>query len=353
MRNKFKIILLLLFLLPCTEVMPNPIKINFFSELMFDSTGWTLELNRAAFEYDFLKKVNGWYLESRSGRAYFKDDLNLDSLNYVIKSGQLSSYLSINRFGDKLTLYDSSGYMEDQIIFGDLSGSAIAAPPLGWSICVTYGWAGSQVFYFDKSPTIGAVNDTSGTVGYIEGFVKDSTGIPVDSARVVYDNEGLVVNPTYIYALTDSTGFYRIEYLARRVYLFALKTGFVTSSDTVQIWPDSVVSTNFELNPNISHVSQDPAAPTVFSLSQNYPNPFNPETIIGYSIGSGTQRVELKVYDVMGRIVTTLVNGYKSAGKYTVKFNGSDGGGSLASGIYFYILSAGDYLLVKKMILLK
>jgi hypothetical protein len=88
--------------------------------------------------------------------------------------------------------------------------------------------------------------------------------------------------------------------------------------------------------------------PVNYSLSQNYPNPFNPTTMISYALPrSGF--VKLTVYDVIGREVKTLVNEYKTAGTYNVAFDGS----SLASGLYIYKITAGDYTGVKKMILVK
>ena len=92
-----------------------------------------------------------------------------------------------------------------------------------------------------------------------------------------------------------------------------------------------------------------------FSLSQNYPNPFNPTTTIKYTIPNVISTkgrnlfVTLKVYDVLGNEVATLVNEEKPAGSYAAKFNGS----RLASGIYFYQIKAGDYTTTKKLILLK
>jgi len=98
--------------------------------------------------------------------------------------------------------------------------------------------------------------------------------------------------------------------------------------------------------------------PNDFSLDQNYPNPFNPTTSIGFRIAE-FGFVSLKVYDILGREVATLVNEDKHAGNYEVEFNGS----GLSSGIYFYKLSvsalpsqdrqAGNYVSVKKMILMK
>jgi len=88
--------------------------------------------------------------------------------------------------------------------------------------------------------------------------------------------------------------------------------------------------------------------PTNYSLAQNYPNPFNPSTKISWqSPVSGRQT--LKVYDVLGKKVVILVDEYKSAGSYEVEFDGS----KLPSGVYFYQLKAGEFLSMKKMLLLK
>ena len=85
-----------------------------------------------------------------------------------------------------------------------------------------------------------------------------------------------------------------------------------------------------------------------FHLSQNYPNPFNPTTVISYQLPV-ISKVQLKVYDVLGREVATLVDEEKPAGSYEVEFNGE----GLTSGVYFYHLKAGDSCLIKKMLLLK
>lgn len=91
------------------------------------------------------------------------------------------------------------------------------------------------------------------------------------------------------------------------------------------------------------------AVPEYFSLYQNFPNPFNPSTSIQYSIGS-PQFVTLKVYDLLGNEVATLVNEDMQAGTHTVKFYTGD---KIASGIYFYQLRAGSDSATKKLIILK
>ncbi len=101
----------------------------------------------------------------------------------------------------------------------------------------------------------------------------------------------------------------------------------------------------------------DSTLPSNFGLSQNYPNPFNPETTIEYTIPADTrlgktlQKVTLKVYDVLGREVATLVDEYKSAGYYNSKLNIKNY--KLPSGVYFYRLQAGVFSQTKKLIVVK
>ncbi|MBX2975584.1 MAG: T9SS type A sorting domain-containing protein [Ignavibacteriaceae bacterium] len=88
--------------------------------------------------------------------------------------------------------------------------------------------------------------------------------------------------------------------------------------------------------------------PTEFSLSQNYPNPFNPSTKISYAIPA-TANVTLKVFDVVGNEVATLVNESKEPGNYEVTFEA----GNLSNGVYFYELKANEFRVVKKLVLMK
>ena len=98
----------------------------------------------------------------------------------------------------------------------------------------------------------------------------------------------------------------------------------------------------------IVSVKEEQAVPIRFVLEQNYPNPFNPLTNIQYVV-SNRQFVTLKVYDVLGKEIATLVNGEKTPGIYLVEFKGAN----LVSGIYLYRLQAGDYVEMKKMVLLR
>ena len=97
-----------------------------------------------------------------------------------------------------------------------------------------------------------------------------------------------------------------------------------------------------------TEVNGDNTIPNTFSLSQNYPNPFNPTTIIQYSIKEVSD-VKLRVYDMLGREVKTLVNQQQSAGRYNIEFNAVN----LSSGVYFYRIEAGNFIDSKKLLLLK
>jgi hypothetical protein len=111
-------------------------------------------------------------------------------------------------------------------------------------------------------------------------------------------------------------------------------------------------------DPNPVNVSQEKETVYSFALFQNYPNPFNPATNIKFNLpntdnplpgGARGGFVTLKVYDVLGNEIATLVNEEKSAGEYEVEFDGSN----LSSGIYFYQLKAGSFVETKKMVLMR
>jgi flagellar hook assembly protein FlgD len=93
--------------------------------------------------------------------------------------------------------------------------------------------------------------------------------------------------------------------------------------------------------------------PERFELYQNYPNPFNPATTISFALPQGSD-VELTVYNVLGRRVRTLTEQYYSSGLYRIEWDGRDSRGQVvASGVYLYRLTAGEYVQQRKMLLVK
>lgn len=148
---------------------------------------------------------------------------------------------------------------------------------------------------------------------------------------------------------------------ARTIILVARTTSSAGSSQTVNLgltdtnqvvayYVTKPFATNFPFG-TVTSIGNQNQTPYVYALSQNFPNPFNPSTVIRYSIAKDGF-VKIKVYDLIGKEVATLVNGNKTAGDYQVEFDVNDWG-KLSSGIYFYKIEAGEFTEVKRMTLIK
>jgi hypothetical protein len=158
------------------------------------------------------------------------------------------------------------------------------------------------------------------------------------------------------YGISNASGNYLINGLAPGSYSVVLdKPGFtpsgsVTATPTYSANGAAVIgSVSFVINEATGVVLQQQSiVPSAFTLDQNFPNPFNPSTTIGYTLpASGF--VTLKIYNILGQEVMTLVNTEQTAGTFRATFNA----GSLASGVYIYRLQVGSSAEMKKMLLLK
>jgi tartrate-resistant acid phosphatase type 5 len=111
---------------------------------------------------------------------------------------------------------------------------------------------------------------------------------------------------------------------------------------------------SFAITDPVTDVSDDKSVlPEAFALGQNYPNPFNPTTVITYSLPAKAD-VTLTVYNLLGQIVKVFKQGEQFAGEHSVTWNATDvNGRAIASGIYFYRLTSGDYAATRKMVLLR
>jgi mannose/cellobiose epimerase-like protein (N-acyl-D-glucosamine 2-epimerase family) len=155
-----------------------------------------------------------------------------------------------------------------------------------------------------------------------------------------YDRQ-LLMNP-----LAFSTDKYRIKEVEKDGTAYN-----DYSADTRVLNLPSGIGGDFKVTYELTnpvYVANQNTAPVEFKLNQNYPNPFNPTTTISYSIAK-SGKVSLKVYDLLGREVTTLINEDQAAGDYRVTFNA----GNLSSGVYFYTMHAGNFSESRKLILLK
>ncbi|CAN5635721.1 hypothetical protein BH10BAC5_BH10BAC5_01060 [soil metagenome] len=149
---------------------------------------------------------------------------------------------------------------------------------------------------------------------------------------------------------------------ARNLLLVARTTALASSSklvnlgltDTNQVvayYTTTAMATNFPIGV-VTGIPINTGNPFSYALSQNYPNPFNPTTIINYQV-AGNSFVTIKIFDMLGKEVATLINGMKTAGNYQVEFDTKDH--NIASGIYYYKMEVKDqnFTDIKKMILIK
>ncbi len=182
----------------------------------------------------------------------------------------------------------------------------------------------------------------------ITGFVYDPENNPLPGANVyVMDQNNNVLS----YSVTDAQGRFEVGNLPAGQYkVVSDNFGYQSAEqDNVNADYDSAQQVNLTLQPDSPTSVEDEAeVPKTFSLKQNYPNPFNPSTVISYTLAKPTE-VTLKVYNVLGSEVATLVNGKQNAGRYSVNFNASN----LTSGIYFYELKTNEFTQTRKMILMK
>ncbi|MFA5404450.1 MAG: M14 family zinc carboxypeptidase [Ignavibacteria bacterium] len=188
----------------------------------------------------------------------------------------------------------------------------------------------------------------------VRGIITDSiSNLPL-KAKVRVQGREYMNDSTAIFSDTTCGDYHRM--LPTGTYTLIVKAPghYPKTISGVYVKYDSTTLLNIKLRPFATGIIES-ETPVTFSLSQNYPNPFNPTTNIKYSIPengewkTGNGLVTLKVFNILGKEVVTLVNQKQSAGDYEIKFDGKN----LSSGIYFYKLTAGDYSDVKSMILIK
>ena len=247
----------------------------------------------------------------------------------------------------------------------------------------TYGGSSSDVAYGIRETSDGGFIITGHTLSFGAGvhdvwLIRLETIIPVELTSFTASVNGNAVQLNWSTASEINNMGFDIErsVISNGVRnLYWEKIGFIEGKGTTTEIQHYSFTDNLTLNHNLNfyyrlkqmdfdgtftcsnEIEVDLSLPQNFSLEQNYPNPFNPSTKIKYTIpfvGTSLMKfVQLKVFDVLGNVIATLVDEYKSAGSYEVSFDASSAGGGLSSGIYFYKLQAGSFTDTKKMILLR
>jgi hypothetical protein len=196
--------------------------------------------------------------------------------------------------------------------------------------------------YLSEFPYILSLNITNPITGLISEFYADYN---------IIRNDTLISSKVFDIDTSTFLGFINIqpeELQAGDKIKFKCTLKDTSIFNNVRVTPDSGYYIFYVLPDTFTSVNTEFNKIYTYSLSQNFPNPFKPSTIIQYKIPA-KEYVSLKIYDVLGVEVATLVNEEKPAGNYSIEFNGSN----LASGIYFYQLKSDGYAATKKLILLK
>ncbi len=221
---------------------------------------------------------------------------------------------------------------------------------IGWGIVDAYAAVLKNGMVISTDPEITLTNDSNYSIGM---FVISSSVVKKDSIRLFYSND-------------SGSTFSSLKMTLSEIVDSSTNSGKFTavipkSSATPRFYTRAVDATNisrtspykaptelYDVKTGTTSVRSETPVPTIFTLEQNFPNPFNPKTMINYHLPRASV-VSLKVYDLLGKEIATLVSGAQPIGNYTVTFSGT----GLASGIYFYQLQTDNFIETKKMVLLK
>jgi|GEM_PF-322117 len=255
----------------------------------------------------------------------------------VVTDGTGTTDFGLSKSGEEVWLEDETGSIVEDIVF----------PALG------------------DSQSYGRIPDGTGNWQILNTITKGTSNnvvVPVELTSFTAQQTSGKVKLTWSTATETNNKGYEIEKADRNNSF--VKIGFVEGSGNSSVSktytfddPEQLSGAVFYRLKQIDYsgaytysnsVEVNNIKPTTFSVEQNFPNPFNPSTVIKYQIPSAS-KVTLKVFDALGKEVTTLVNGYKEAGMYQAVFDAT----RYASGIYIYRLQAGSFIDSKKMIFTK
>ena len=219
---------------------------------------------------------------------------------------------------------------------------------------------------FSSNNPIGVVNNgyvfLASRNSILDGITRSTNGgffweqvlnINNTTPTVYANDDGVVITGTTVFSLSDTNNIYISTNLGSSWKSIPQPTAFgVSVTDIKQDLMDTYffgTSSDglYEVD-IITGVEDVPSVSSNFYLSQNYPNPFNPLTKIIYSVPI-SEIVKIKVYNILGQEIKTLLNKFTEAGTYEIEFDGSN----LSSGIYFYRLINCNYSISKKMILMR
>jgi hypothetical protein len=195
------------------------------------------------------------------------------------------------------------------------------------------------------------------------------TGVVLDDANTflsftIHNQSGY--SQLYTYTLSDNNGWFNVSSDTITIednehFIVTLEPMVEPDSVTslsMDIWPISHEYAMKSMNYHVYHVDgilseMEPNIPTGYTLFHNYPNPFNPITTLRYYLTEDLN-VKITIYDIMGKVVKTLINSSQNAGYKSSQWNATnDAGQPVSAGVYLYTMEAGHFRQTKKMVLLK
>jgi photosystem II stability/assembly factor-like uncharacterized protein len=227
-------------------------------------------------------------------------------------------------------------------------------------------WMQQSSNTFENLRAVQFVNDQVGwAVGENGTILKTvNSGIPVELISFSAEIENNLVKLSWITATENNNLGFEVE---RKIKNDWKKLAFIRGNGTTTMqqyysYSDNISSSQGEIKifyrlkqidfngsyKYLNEISVDLELTSIFNLEQNFPNPFNPTTTIKYSVGQNGF-VTLKIFDVLGKEVATIVNSHKEAGSYKIEFDGN----KLTNGIYYYMLKSNDLFSIKKFVLMK
>ncbi len=304
-------------------------------------------LNRAFYITDYpgtsLSKVT-LYFSSTTSEAY---TIQLQALNSTF-DGTLIGQATAS-FSSSTSIYDHKA-----ATFNFNNTPVTKGQIVAFKLSKVSGGSGSVYFCTigDTGSTATKVFETEDTTPPLSTLRRRAIAIKVDSGLST-NVTSLAVIDTNIFAGTDGQGVFRFINNDSSWINAGMNGNYITAFAVVNDTLFAAANNNSVWKSRIPNLITDVKwtrneIPGGFSLSQNYPNPFNPSTSIEFHIKE-YGHVTLKVYDILGREITTLINENKPSGNYKIEFNAR----KLSSGIYFYKLQTNKYSETKKMMLLK
>ena len=302
------------------------------------SAGWTGEAAPGIYGCQFTPNSQKLFADPHKGWICYVDELNGVAFAKIFPVFESAEYPD---GGARVAVYMDARYIEVEV-----TGPVKDIPP-GGMISFSEYWYAAKV----NGPIL-SVN----SAGAVNSFLKLDNNVVTGNYGIFYVGKAKLV---YLNNSGQKIGE-GTEHNVSPLENFNLSES-VTLPDITETVQLCVYYENGKLINVLDELALDPTGITNnkeisikdFNLKQNYPNPFNPGTVISYQVPF-LSYVTIKIYDILGREIATLVNEEKNAGSYKVEFDSrSCGGSNLTSGIYFYKMNAGNFSETKKMLLLK